>query len=100
MIKLHIPQVKLAAFAALLGVISAVFAQFATAADPLVARVPHNTDNKSGRDDLQTPLAQQGELRVLVGLQTPDEIRQNVDITPDERRNRRCRDASNDCCSV
>jgi subtilisin family serine protease len=83
---LHIPQVKLAAFAALLGVISAVFAQTATAADPLVARVPHNAYNKSGRDDLQTPLAQQGELRVLVGLQTPDEIRQNVDITPDDAK--------------
>ena len=57
--------------------------QLADAAAAGPARVPHNAFSKVARDDLLTPLRQQGEVRVIVGLQTPQEIAQLIDATPD-----------------
>src|SRR4051794_294144 len=61
-------------------------APLGTAADLAPAKAPHNAYSKVARDDLLTPLARQGELRVIVGLQTPSEVSQLVDRDPDSAK--------------
>ena len=63
-------------------------AVIAAGAEPLV-RIPHNASSKTARADLMAPLQSQGEVRIIVGLQTPQEIAQAVDTTPDEIRTQR-----------
>src|SRR5258706_2664751 len=71
---------SLSAILAFLIVLCMAVPQFAQAAE---ARVPHNAFDKVLRPDLAAPLSAQGEIRVVVGLQTLSEIARPVDTTPD-----------------
>src|SRR5258707_301705 len=71
---------SLSAILAFLIAICLAAPQLAQAAE---ARVPHNAFDKVLRPDLAAPLSTQGEIRVVVGLQTADEIARPVDTSPD-----------------
>src|SRR5258706_13680794 len=71
---------SLSAVLAFLIVVCMAVPQLAQAAE---ARVPHNAFDKVLRPDLAAPLAARGEIRVVVGLQTANEIARPVDTTPD-----------------
>ena len=60
---------------ALLLVAYAAMPPLTQAAERESAKIPHNAFSRVEREDLAAPLREQGEIRVLVGLQTPTEAR-------------------------
>src|SRR5687767_11858441 len=73
----------------LLAVVWAALPLVAQAADGRTGKLPHNAFSKFARDDLLAPLRRQGEVRVIVGLQTPQEVAQPADVDADQIKEQR-----------
>src|SRR5215813_6870882 len=71
------------AILAFLAVLCLAMPQLAGAAERS-ARVAQNAFERQGREDLAGALREAGEVRVIVGLQTAQELSQGVDGTPDQ----------------
>ena len=56
----------------------------ADAADPGAPRARQDAYTKIDRQDLAERIQQSGDIRVIVGLQTPQEFAQGVDRAPDQ----------------
>src|SRR3712207_5281011 len=80
-------RVRLGAVLALLAAVALQISPstYAAAGDR-ATKVPHNAASKAAREDLSAPLRERGEIRVVVGLQTPVEIAESVDRTPDHTK--------------
>jgi hypothetical protein len=69
---------------AVVAIFCSAMLQLTQAAEIRQIKVPHNAFAKFARDDLLTPLRRQGEVRVIVGMQTPQEVAQPADLDADE----------------
>src|SRR4051794_33301909 len=76
--------------AAILAFVAVIFGSVPQVASPANATwAPHNAFEKRDRDDLNIPLREHGEIRVVVGLQTPAEVAQQADSTRDDVKEQR-----------
>src|SRR3712207_4975333 len=84
---------RIAAAAFFLTLICLAFPQPGqAAAGDRAIKQPHNAFGKTGREDLVAALRDRGEVRVIVGLQTPREMAEGSDSTPDHVKERRVTD--------
>ena len=84
--KFSIRRFNLPAILAFLALLCLAVPQFARAADERPDRARHNAFDKHDREDLAAPIREKGEVHVIVGLQTPQEIAGPDDRTPDEAK--------------
>ncbi len=74
---------------ALLPSIAPIASETAVAAEVRLVGVPRDARQKFDREDLAAPIRENGEVRVIVGLQTPEEIAQVVEQISDEVKEQR-----------
>src|SRR5262245_7617310 len=69
--------------ALLLALLQMVIAETAAAAEGFGVSAPRDAHEKHDRDDLAAPLRERGEIRGIVGLQTPEETERRFARVPD-----------------